>query len=67
MRGGVTPDMTTRINAKKGQKALIERKGIAVTRFGRQFIASVVVDHADLRDVMNNTDFHRDFSTNACR
>ena len=41
------------INAKKGQKGLIERKGIAVTRFGRQFIAAAVVDHADLREVMN--------------
>jgi hypothetical protein len=41
------------INAVQGQKALIERKGIAVTRFGRQFIAAAVVDHADLREVMN--------------
>jgi hypothetical protein len=50
---GFTPDMTTRINANKGQKALVERKGAAVTRFGRHFIAAAVVDHADLREVMN--------------
>jgi hypothetical protein len=50
---GFMPEMTTPINAKKGQEALFERQGVAETRFGRQFIAAAVVDHADLREVMN--------------
>ncbi len=40
------------INRLKGQKAVIERKGVAVTQFGRQFIAAAVIDHAALREGM---------------
>jgi hypothetical protein len=41
------------IKEKNEFNAVIERKGIAITQFGRQFITAVVINHEHVRNIIN--------------
>lgn len=42
------------IDSSKDCKAFVERKGVALTHFGRQFIAAAVIDHGEVREAINH-------------